>query len=231
MAQIRRWHIYPQAADLVAHGARSILRSADEAVAMHGQFTICLAGGTTPLQIYSRLAQTTSDWSKWHVYFGDERCYAAGDAERNDTAAFNALLNQVPIPKTQIWPIPAEIGARAGAARYLDDIARVSQFDLVLLGLGEDGHTASLFPGMWDPRETSDVVPVEGAPKPPPERISLSASCLSRARQVLFFVAGAAKRNAIAAWRRGDLIPASGVVPAVGVDILVDAAAWPDGPV
>jgi 6-phosphogluconolactonase len=97
----------------------------------------------------------------------------------------------------------------------------------VLLGLGEDGHTASLFPGHdWGRHgDSPDVLAVADAPKPPPARVSLSANRLSNARQVLFLVEGAGKRDAIAAWKRGDGIPAASIAPAAGVDILLDAAA------
>jgi 6-phosphogluconolactonase len=231
VSQIRRWHIYPEASDLVSHATRGIIRSAHEAISAHGQFTVCLAGGSTPRMIYQRLAKMQSNWSKWHVYFGDERCRSIGHEERNDKMAFDAFLSHVAIPKTQIWTMPGEMGAKAGAARYLEDITHVEQFDLVLLGIGEDGHTASLFPNSFDPYSIIDVVPVEDAPKPPPERISLSAACLARSRQVLFLVTGESKRAAVAAWRAGKNIPAASITPANGVDILIDAAAWPDGPV
>lgn len=226
--QIRRWHIYPDANDLAAHAANAILRAADEAIRVRGRFTVVLAGGTTPQQVYARLATARADWGRWYVYFSDERSVPVGDAERNDRRAYEAWLNHVPVPRDQVWRIPGELGPEAGAQRYAAVVAPLDQFDLVLLGLGEDGHVASLFPDLWRSGDSDDVVGVRGAPKPPPERISLGAARLSRARQVLFLVAGESKRRAIAAWRRGDDIPAASVAPEAGVDVLVDAAAWPD---
>ncbi|GIX28716.1 MAG: 6-phosphogluconolactonase [Burkholderiales bacterium] len=174
-----------------------------------------------------------TDWSAWHVYFGDERCRPRGDPARNDTRIAERWLDHVPIPPAQIHPIPAELGPEAAASAYARTLASVGEFDLVLLGLGEDGHTASLFPGLAPEidRET-DVLPVRDAPKPSPERVSLSASRLSRARQVLFFVQGEPKRAAVAAWRRGEDIPARRIAPARGVDVLLDvqAVGWEDAP-
>ncbi|MBI3897699.1 MAG: 6-phosphogluconolactonase [Gammaproteobacteria bacterium] len=229
MQQIRRWHIYPNIEDLELHAVRAILRAAAQAIELRGHFSIVLAGGDTPQRLYAQLAGAVSDWGRWHIYFGDERCLPAGHTDRNDQRARQVWLNHVAIPGAQIRPISAEFGPEKAATLYADRLAPVELFDLVLLGLGEDGHTASLFPGLWNPSDTVDVLPVREAPKPPSERVTLSARRLSRAQQVLFVVAGAHKREAMAAWRRGDAIPAAGIVPALGVEILVDATAWPDG--
>jgi len=222
MAQLRRWHIYPSLGDFEGHAAAAIRRAAAQAIAAHGRFTVVLAGGHTPRGVYARLAEADADWAKWHVYFGDERCLPAGHPERNDQMAREAWLDRVALPP-QIHAIPAELGPGEAARRYAETLARVGTFDLVLLGLGEDGHTASLFPG----REIGgDVLAVKDASKPPRERVSLGAARLGRAQQVLFLVAGAEKRDAVEAWRRGEAIPASAIAPAAGVDILLDAAAW-----
>lgn len=226
MPQIRRWHIYPSVDNLQAHAARAILRAAAEAIAARGRFTFVLAGGATPVGIYLQLGRANADWSRWHIYFGDERCRPRGDAQRNDSLAEDAWLNRVAIPRAQIHRIPAESGAAAAAADYAEAVADIDQFDFVLLGLGEDGHTASLFPGRS--HDGAAALAVVDAPKPPPERVSLSAGRLSRARQVMFVVAGEKKRQAVAAWRRGDPLPAAAIAPPGGVDILLDVGAWPD---
>jgi 6-phosphogluconolactonase len=109
---------------------------------------------------------------------------------------------------------------------YTEALRTVGEFDLVLLGLGEDGHTASLFPGHeWGTAPGSpDVLAVFDAPKPPQQRVSLSAARLSRARQVIFLVSGESKREAVAEWRAGKNIPARAIVPTAGVDVLVESA-------
>ena len=154
------------------------------------------------------------------MYFGDERCLPVGDPGRNDSAARAALLARVAIPEENIHCVPAELGPQEGAARYAALLRSVDRFDLVLLGLGEDGHTASLFPGQA--LGGADVLAVQEAPKPPPMRVTLSAARLSRAHHVLFLVTGGDKRAAVAAWRSGQDIPARHVTPGAGVDVLLD---------
>jgi len=230
MHQIRRWHIYPDASALCQRAAEAIVRVAAEAIARRGAFRIVLTGGSTPREVYQRLRHAQSDWARWHVYIGDERCAPAGDAERNDAMARNVWLAHVPIPEVQIRMMPAELGPDEGARRYAQTIGAVDRFDLVLLGLGEDGHIASLFPGNAARQLKQDVVPVRNSPKPPPERISLSAARLARTERMFFLVAGAAKRPALAAWIQGKSIPAADVNPAPGLDIFTEGSAWPDIP-
>jgi 6-phosphogluconolactonase len=218
-----RWHVFPDAGALAAAAVERIAAAAREAIAARGAFRIVLAGGRTPLAVYARLATMKQDWTGWQVYFGDERCLPVGDAGRNDTAARAALLARVAIPNDNIHCMPAELGPQVGAARYAALLQSIDSFDLVLLGLGEDGHTASLFPGQA--LGGADVLAVRAAPKPPPMRVSLSAARLSRARQVLFLVTGSDKRAAVSAWRSGQDIPARHVTPAGGVDVLLDARA------
>jgi 6-phosphogluconolactonase len=146
------------------------------------------------------------------------------DADRNSVMANDALLAHVPIPAAQVHAIPAELGAREAAQAYAATLAGLGPFDMVLLGLGEDGHTASLFPGHdWGQSpQAADTLAVFHSPKPPPERVSISASRLSRARQVLFLVEGEGKRDAVARWRAAAAIPARAVMPRSGVDVLVE---------
>jgi len=192
-------------------------------------FSIVLAGGQTPLDLYRKLAGEPMQWHKWHVYFGDERCLPPDHPERNSFQAQQAWLAHVPIPDRQIVIPQAELGPVEAASRYSEALAKVGEFDLVLLGLGEDGHTASLFPGhdIGLGQGASDVLPVFDAPKPPPERISLSARRLSRARQVLFLVTGAGKREAVNRWKHGEDLPVSRIDALEGLLVLADEAACP----
>ncbi|MFP5348730.1 MAG: 6-phosphogluconolactonase [Gammaproteobacteria bacterium] len=227
MTQIRRWHVYPDFEALCERAARAIERVAAEAVARRGAFSIVLTGGSTPREVYRRLRHARADWVRWHIYIGDERCVAVDHAERNDAMARAAWLAHVPIPVQQIHMMPGELGPEEGARRYAATVAAVDRFDLVLLGLGEDGHVASLFPGNAARALPQDAVPVRDSPKPPPERISLSAARLSRTDAAFFLVAGAAKRQALVAWLGGKPIPAADITPANGVDVFVDRAAMP----
>jgi 6-phosphogluconolactonase len=221
-----RWIGVADAAALRQIAYRHILDAAARATERRGRFLIVLAGGNTPSGIYRMLRTADTDWSRWRVYFGDERCLPADDAERNSRMAADAWLNHVPIPQDQVHAIPAELGASAAALAYAETLRGVGDFDLVLLGLGEDGHTASLFPGRdWGVAASApDALAVFDAPKPPPQRVSLSAARLSRTREVLFLVEGEAKREAVARWRAGEQLPAGAIQPAGGVDVLVESA-------
>lgn len=217
-----RWHHFAQWQPLRDHVARALIDCANAAIAARGAFHIALAGGRTPLDIYTQLVDAATDWQAWSIYFGDERCAPRGDASRNDAQAQLHWLGRVPIPAAQIHAIPAELGAEQGAAQYRLTLDALAQFDLVLLGIGEDGHTASLFPGL--PSGPGSAFAVYGAPKPPPERVSLSAARLSAARAVWFIASGADKRDALQRWRDGEAIPAASIAPQAGVDIFTDVA-------
>jgi 6-phosphogluconolactonase len=224
MAQTVRWRVFPDAATLCAHAAEAILESASEAIAARGAFHLVLAGGQTPMNAYARLREASADWTRWHVYFGDERCLPANDPGRNDFNARRVWLDRVRIPPDQVRVIPAELGGETAASRYAETLRIVGDFDLVLLGLGEDGHTASLFPGhpLGEQPGGPDVLAVRAAPKPPAERVSLSAARLGRSRKVLFLVSGASKRRAVLDWREGGDIPARHINPDAGVDVFLD---------
>jgi 6-phosphogluconolactonase len=204
--------------------AQAILTAAERALRARRQFHLVLAGGNTPRGAYHRLSEAKAGGSEWHVYFGDERCLPSADPERNSLMATRTWLDHVGIPRANVHAIPAELGAARAAADYTATLHPVETFDLVLLGLGEDGHTASLFPGHdWGATtDAPDVLPVFDAPKPPPERVTLSARRLSQAREVVFVIGGEGKHDAVAAWRAGADIPASAITPAAGVDILVE---------
>jgi len=218
--QIIRWQHYTNISAL-SHAARdTILQCAEQAIAERGQFLIVLAGGSTPRPIYELMREAQADWSKWHIYYNDDRCLSQDHAERNSLMAEQTWLGHVAIPANQIHAIPAELGAVPGAKAYAETLAGVGEFDLVLLGLGEDGHTASLFPRELWKNESGDVtLAVTNAPKPPAERITLSASRLSATRKVLFLVSGASKQQAVDDWRAGKSIPASAIKPENGVDV------------
>lgn len=164
-----------------------------------------------------------SNWAHVQVYFGDERRLPRGDSGRNDHMAGESLLKYVDIPPANVHPIPAELGAREAAA-YATLLDKEMPLDLVLLGMGEDGHTASPFPGNPALECAAGVVPIFDAPKPAPERVSLGLSALNAARARIFLVAGAGKREASNRILCGASLPAARVAAA---EWHFDRAAWP----
>lgn len=223
------WRVHPDRESLLK-AALDIIRQCETDSGR--SFSIVLAGGQTPLELYRMLAGVSMQWDKWRVYFGDERCLPPDHPERNSLQATLALLGHVPIPAGHVYMPPAELGPIEAASRYRELLKTAGEFDLVLLGLGEDGHTASLFPGhdIGEGREAAEVLPVFDAPKPPPDRISLSAARLSHARTVLFLVTGTNKQEAVMRWRRGEQIPASRIYAQQRVIVLADEAACPPVP-
>lgn len=205
--------------------ALRIAEFAHQAIAARGSFSIALAGGETPRRCYECLRELPLDWAHVQIYFGDERSLPVGDDQRNDSMAYDALLKHVPIPAGNVHVIPAELGAVTAAVEYANILERALPLDLVLLGMGEDGHTASLFPGNPATESLSSVVAVYDAPKPPPCRVSLGMTTLNAARVKLFLVAGAGKREALEAIRQGSPLPAGHVI---GAEWHVDIAAMPD---
>ncbi|MCS6787522.1 MAG: 6-phosphogluconolactonase [Thiobacillaceae bacterium] len=223
-----RWEVAESPQAWLKRALAQVQTAAAEAIAARGAFHLVLAGGATPLPLYAALAAQPHDYTRWQLWFGDERCLPADDPQRNSRAVQQAWLDKVLIPPGNVHVIPAERGPQAAAAAYAEALRAVDRFDLVLLGLGEDGHTASLFPGQdWGEAEDAPaVLPVYAAPKPPPERVSLSARRLAQTQQALFLVQGAGKRAAVAAWRRGERIPAAAIRPPGGVTVLLDVEAW-----
>jgi 6-phosphogluconolactonase len=225
-SELCRWHAVADALVLQQAAMKMILASAAQAIHQRGQFHLVLAGGNTPRGIYHGLCAARTDWSAWHIYFSDERCLPPADLARNSRMAAEVWLDHVPIPALQVHVIPGELGAIEAARNYAETLRSVGDFDLVLLGLGEDGHTASLFPDHeWGAAPGApDTLAVYDAPKPPPQRVSLSAARLSRARQVIFLVSGEPKHRAVAEWRVGKDIPARAIMTSAGVDVLVESS-------
>jgi 6-phosphogluconolactonase len=223
-SQLVRQHVYPEPSDIADETVKRIALIADSAIQERGHFSMVLSGGSTPRQTYQLLRDHSADWQHWHIYFGDERCLPADDPERNSLMAKQAWLDHVPIPGDQVHIIPAELGAEAAAEAYAQMITTALPFDLVLLGMGEDGHTASLFPGHENDLEEL-VHAIHHAPKPPPDRVSLSVKCLSQSRNIIIQVTGSNKQQALSDWLAGIELPVSRVKSENGVDLLVDEKA------
>jgi 6-phosphogluconolactonase len=222
---------------LAAKAADIVAQCAKEAIEQRGRFTLVLSGGSTPEKTYRLLAEpgwsTAIIWPKTHIFFGDERFVPPGHEYSNYGMARRTLLTGVPVPPLQVFPVPTQGSTAAeAAARYGTELARFfsadaiqnapPRFDLILLGLGEDGHTASLLPGAPALRVDDAWVTWSrpGGLPPPVDRITLTYPVLNAARHVVFLVSGANKaaalRNVLESEATCDDCPAAGVRPADG---------------
>jgi 6-phosphogluconolactonase len=184
-----------------------------------GARTLVLAGGTTPQRCYELLSQTDVVWGRVSILFGDERCVPPHHPDSNYRMARESLLDRVS-PAT-VHRMPAELGPDAGAELYAQVVAAAGHLDLVTLGVGEDGHTASLFPGHPALKAAGLAVGIHDSPKPPPQRVTLTLSALQSARRVIILATGAGKAAAVARAKRHE-VP-SGMI--AGARWLIDRAA------
>jgi 6-phosphogluconolactonase len=228
--------VFPTAELLADAVARHIADCGTAAISARDRFTLALSGGSTPRAAYERLAARPAqlDWRRTHVFWGDERCVPPDDPRSNYGMTTEALLDRVPIPKEQIHRIRGEAEPARAAAEYeqkLGELARETPaLDLVLLGLGEDGHTASLFPGQPSVHETKHRVLAVLDPEGKLWRVTLTPPVLNAARQVTFVVAGASKaarlRQVIEGAFTPSLLPAQTIRPSPGrLTWMVDEAA------
>jgi 6-phosphogluconolactonase len=182
--------------DLPGKAAARIAEELTKACAERGRASLALAGGTTPKATYEALAGLPLDWSVIDVFFGDERCVPAEHPDSNFRMAKAALFDRIQIPAARVHRMQGELADRDAAARAYE--AELPQrIDVMVLGIGEDAHTASLFPGSPALREEQRLVlPVNG-PKPPPERLSLTPPVLRAARVCVVLASGAGKAEAV----------------------------------
>ena len=222
--------VVPGPAELAEAAASWTAERITGAVAARRACYLALAGGETPRGCYERLAgppyRDSLPWASVFVYWSDERQVPLDDPASNYAMAKAALLDHVPIPPEQVFPL---VGDPTPALRRVPpDAGGRPRFDVIHLGLGEDGHTASLFPGSRALKEEQTLVAaVHDAPKPPPDRLTLTLPVINAARAVLFMVQGASKLEALARVRRRDpAVPASHVQPVDGeLRFIVDRAA------
>jgi len=197
--------------EAVAKIAAAIVRDCcTKAVAARGVFHWVLAGGTSPRRCYELLQEADLPWAKVHCWFGDERLLPQGDSERNETMAREALLDRVAIPAAHIHAIIGDDPVLS-AASYSREMACVDRFDLILLGMGEDGHTASLFPDNPALDLMELAVPVFNSPKPPPLRVSMGYRALNNHRRCLILATGAGKQQPIRRIQGGENLPVARV--------------------
>jgi len=224
-----RTEILPGPGAVAARAAERIARIAREAVTARGRCALAISGGTTPWQAFGALAGEDVPWERVHLFQVDERVAPSGDPERNFLHLKDALIDRIPIPPANVHPMPVEEeDLDAGARSYEAILRRITGtppvLDLVQLGLGEDGHTASLFPG--DPALQvldADVV-VSGLYKGR-RRMTLTFPVIDRARCLLWLVTGAGKATTLARLRAGDRSIPAGRVLRCRAFLLADAAA------
>jgi 6-phosphogluconolactonase len=212
------WQIEADAGAVADTACRLVGIAARDAIRERGRFHLVLAGGATPLALYRQLAVTDQSWECWSLYYGDERCVPVDHPERNSRLV---ALTGLSTRAGAHHPIATECGAEMAAATYQDEIAKAQPFDLVLLGMGEDGHTASLFPHRdWSAKP---VFAVENAAKPPHNRVTLGVAALQNCRRMLVLVTGMNKAPALRAWRHGTDLPVARVSDVGHALVLVES--------
>ena len=241
----REIHIITGAEALAKRAAQEFVQTATAAVLENGSFSVALSGGSTPKALYSLLVTDEAiraqiPWDKVQIFFGDERSVGPNQAESNFRMVAESMLSKVPLKPDQVHRIKGEYTEADKAAREYEQDLRASfqlgdaafpRFDLILLGLGNDGHTASLFPGTKALQEKQRLVVSNWVGKLLTNRITLTAPAINNAMQVMFLVAGADKATALKAVLEGphepDQLPAQLIQPSNGklLWLLDDAAA------
>jgi len=229
--------IFKDADELSRAAADLFVTLAVQSIRERGRFLVALSGGSTPMALYRLLAREPIDWTRIHVFWGDERLVPPEDAENSYGQAREALLKHIPIPTENIHRVASELDPVAAARDYASILREFAappldwpRFDLVLLGLGEDGHTASLFPGSpVDATEPVIAVTAQYQGRPA-RRVTLTPLVFNAARQVIFLVTGANKavtlKGVFSDYNSSEQIPAKRIQPADGqVTWLVDKAA------
>jgi 6-phosphogluconolactonase len=243
---------FPTSDDLTIAAATRFAESAEEAIAAHGAFFVALSGGSTPRAVYAMLASplfsSRIDWESVVLFWGDERCVPPDDPQSNYRMACEALIDHVPLRAENVHRIRGEDSPAIAAEHYERDLRALfatptgaprdvdsARFDLVLLGLGANGHTASLFPRMRAVHERTQWVMAENIEAVRMWRVTLTPAVINAARDTIFLVTGADKapalRRVLYGARDIDELPAQAIVPAGGtLHWMVDAAAAADLP-
>lgn len=237
--------IEPDADRLARAVAEALVARLAAAQAVHGTASVVLTGGGVGIAVLEQVAALAAepvrervDWTAVEVWWGDERFVPADDDERNEKQARRALLDRVDIPEARVHPMPASDGEFSdvdeAAAAYAEELAAlaadgaVPRFDVLMLGMGPEGHVASIFPDSPAVRDERPVFAVRDCPKPPPTRVSLGFSAINTAEEVWLLVAGEAKAEAVAAALSGASpvdVPAAGVHGTRATRWLLDEAA------
>ena len=210
--------IYPDTNTLSHEAAQYIVRLANEAIVSHGRFSIALSGGSTPRVLYGLLGdepyRNQINWSQVELFWSDERCVPPDSSDSNYQLAQEVLFSKLSISASQIHRMPADKPDRdAASLEYTQEMQRafgtdgIPSFDLLQLGMGPEGHTASLFPHQPSLHEQQRLVMPVNVPKPPPPRLTFTPPLLNAAKHVLFLVTGSDKADAVQAVLEGGYQP------------------------
>lgn len=196
--------------DFINNVVDLIYQSAEKAIRIKGKFHFVLTGGETPKLIYKRLKQLVTNWSAWEFYISDERIGPESEEQLNQLMIRNEFLNHVPVSESQIHFVEGGNDIKSTIISYSQSINNIPDFDLTILGIGEDGHVASLFPGndIGLHPESPDVLPVYNSPKPPAKRVSLSMNRLNKSVKIMIIASGERKRKIVDDFCNGAEIPA-----------------------
>jgi 6-phosphogluconolactonase len=217
------WEVHEDGAALARAARSRFAESACAAITARGRCDVALAGGSTPRALYASLQRGDLDWSKVQFWFGDERCVSPDDERSNYRLAREALFDRLTIAPEQVHRMEGELDPALAATRYDDEIARgfdaaLPCFDLCWLGLGADGHTASLFPGTTALAERTRACVACWVPQIDAWRLTLTLPALARSREIVFLVSGAEKAGAMRRVLARDTdLPATQVAPRAGV--------------
>ncbi len=236
--------ILPNSDELAEAVARVVSHRAGEAIRRRGRFSLVMSGGTTPLAAYHLLGRVPwverIDWTKVHLFWGDERCVPLNHEDSNAGSALTALGRPPGLSPANIHPIPGKLGAQSGAESYRKELVRFfgrqvfPVFDLVLLGMGPDGHVASLFPNDRALAEQERFVTGVAVPRevrPRVARITLTLPVINSAREVLLLIGGKGKSGAVKNLLEGSGVdaglPAALIDPAGEFTALIERSAYP----
>ena len=204
------WLIFDDEMSLSKALAQEILNIAKKSISEKNCFSIVLTGGQSVLNLYKILSKSDSNWEKWYIYIGDERCVPMRHKDRNDQVINEIWLDNSTISKNNIHFIQAELGLIEAQKEYEKVLKKIDKFDVVLLSMGEDGHVASLFPNHSYP-DNKMVVIERDSPKLPKERISMSYQRLNKAHYIFKLIIGKSKRHALELLEQCKCVPISKV--------------------
>jgi len=202
---MHKWFVSDEFDEASKAAADFLAGHIEACIQQKGVCHVALPGGNTPAHCLSYLAGKKLSWEQINWYLGDERCFPSGHAERNDVMLEKNLWSQISAPHIQ--RISAELGAEQAAQQYREIVNSIDYFDIIFLGMGEDGHTASLFPGNEALHDTRSVIPVYNSPKEPADRVSLSISTIKKAKCRMVLTGGAAKSDVIRRVKKGESLP------------------------